>query len=78
MTVWNSEIINSYDSVPWLKTTTNYLEQLHLENYSAVTVAIFGFAVGFGRIFLIQTAVYGRIWFLWFQMLITHTAYSEN
>ena len=44
---------------------------------SAVMVSIFGFAVGFDR-FLIKTAVYGRFRFLWFQMLIKHTANSEN
>ena len=41
---------------------------------SGVTVAIFGFAVGF----LIKTADRGRFWNLLFQILITCTAVIEN
>jgi len=46
--------------------------------YSAVTVSICGFAVGFGRLKKIKTAVYGQFRFLWFQMLIMRTVNSVN
>jgi len=42
-----------------------------------VTVSIFGFVVGFGQ-FLNKNLVYGRFQFLWFHMLITRAANSEN